>query len=424
MKAMRFAVALACVGAAASSMASDSARQMSFDEALAAARESPRLARLAAEVSAAEAALVAAGVYPHNPEVEFELADRTGTERSTTDRGAGVSQRLELAGQRGKRRDAAEAALAAARASFRQARIEVLGDVARAFAAAVHRRELLAIEQTEADLAGAFAAMVERRLEAGSATAVELALARAGMARAEHGRARATGSYRAAQAHLAERVGVAEVSEVTPQGELPRLESPPLLDDLLSRVLTQRGDLAAAAARLRAAEARRRLARALRLPDLTVAARVGQEEGDDIAGLSIGVPIPLLDRNQAGIARAEAEIAMARSERDLAQLSARRQLSAAHSRFESALEAQRATEQLGVMPLEEGLALLERSFEAGKIGSAELLLYRRELVEGRRQALAASMDVWEAAMDLAIAAGGVLAGMDWMMDWMDEERSR
>lgn len=420
MTATRFAVALACWGAAAPSVVSGTARQMTFDEALVAARESPRLARLAAEVSAAEAALVAAGIYPHNPEVALEVADRTGTERSTTDRGAGVSQQLELAGQRGKRREAAEAVLEAARASYRQARIEVLGDVARAFAAAVHRRELLAIEQAEADLADSFAGTVERRLEVGSGTAVELALAQAGVARARHGLAQATGLYRQAQALLAERVAAPEFPNVSPQGDLPRLEPPPPLSELLSRSMTERGDLAAAAARLEAAEARRRLARALRIPDLTVAARVGREEGDDIAGLGIAVPIPLFDRNQGGIARAEAEIAVMRSEHELARLSARRELSAAHGRLEAALAAQRATERFGVTPLEEGLALLERSFEAGKIGSAELLLYRRELVEGRRQVLAASRDVWEAAMDMAIAAGGVLPGMD----WIDEEPNR
>lgn len=420
MTAKRLAVALVCLGLAPAPAASDTARKMTFDEALAAAGTTPLIARLAAEVDTAQAALVTAGTYPHNPELEVELAERRGPDASTTDREAGVSQRLEVAGQRSKRLETAEAGIQAARATFRQARIEVLGGVARAFSDAVYRREMLAIETTEAELARAFAAMVERRLDAGSATAVDLALARAGLARAERGLALATASYHAAQARLAERVGAAQSPLVAPEGDLPPVASPPPLDELLGRAMATRGDLAAAAARIEAAESGRRLARALGFPDVTVAARAGHEEGDDLAGIGIAVPIPLFDRNQGGIARADAEIVAARGEHEVVKLAARREVSAAHGRLVAALTARRTAERLGVTPLEEGLTLLERSFEAGKIGSAELLLYRRELVEGRRQALAATRDVWEAALDLAVATGGDLPGLN----WTDEETDR
>jgi outer membrane protein, heavy metal efflux system len=430
MPARRFAVAVACLGAMAPGAAFGAAPEIRFDEALAAARHSPALARRAAEVEAARADLLAARTYPHNPELEVELADRSGPGGSTTDRGAGVSQRLELAGQRSRRVEAAAAALDAARAAFRQARVEVLGEVASAFAEAVHRRDLLAVEETEAELARAFAATVERRVDAGSATAVELALAQAGLARAERGLALAAGAYGAARARLAERLGAAASPLATPAGGLPPLADPPPLDELLARAVPARGDLAGAIARVEAAEARERLARALRFPDLTVAARAGREEGDDVAGVGFSLPLPLFDRNRAGIAEARAELAAARSEVELARLAARREVAAAHGRLAAALAAQRATERLGVDSLEEGLGLLERSFEAGKIGSAELLLYRRELVEGRRQALAASRDAWEAALELAVAAGGTLPGTSWVKQgwieqgWIDEETER
>ncbi len=56
-----------------------------------------------------------------------------------------------MAGQRGKRRAAAEASLSAARASFAQARRAVLVEAALAFVRAVHDRERLDIERTEAN---------------------------------------------------------------------------------------------------------------------------------------------------------------------------------------------------------------------------------------------------------------------------------
>lgn len=419
MTARRLAVALACLGAAAPGAAVAAAQEMTFDQALAAAAEAPALARRAADVQAAEAALVAAETYPHNPVLEVEAADRSGAGGSTTDRAVGLSQQLELAGQRGKHRAAAEADLVAARAAFEQARVAVLGGAARAFARAFHARELLAVEEAEAELARSFASLVERRLEAGSATAVDLALAQAGLARAERGLALAAGAYRTAQARLAEAVGVAGAALVVPAGELPPLTPPPDLEETLARASARRGDLSAAGASVAAAEARRRLARALRFPDLTVGARAGREEGDDVVGLGVALPLPLFDRNQGGLAAAEAELAAVRSELAVAELAVRREVAAAHGRLATALEARRLTERLGVIPLEDGLALLERSFDAGKIGAAELLLYRRELLEGRRQAVGAVAEAWEAAVDLAVAAGGALPGMDWT-DWTAE----
>jgi cobalt-zinc-cadmium efflux system outer membrane protein len=383
---------------------------MTYEEVLAAAGRAPRLALLAAEVGAAEGALAGAETYPHNPVLELEAADRDGAEGSTTDRAAALSQQLEPPGRRGTRREAAEADLTAARATFEQARAEVLGEAARAFAAAVHRRELLGLEETGAELARSFASLVERRLDAGSATAVDLLLARAALARAERGLALARGSYRGARSRLAEAAGLAGLDGVEPAGELPPLEGPPALEEAVARATGLRGDLAAAGASVEAAEARGRLARSLRLPEVTVGVRAGREEGDDVVGVGVALPLPLFHRNQGGVARAEAELAGARAGLAAAGLAVRRQVAEAHARYAAALEARRVTEGPGMTALEEGLQLLERSFEAGKIGAADLLVYRRELLEGRRQALEASAEAWEAAVDLAVALGGGLPG--------------
>jgi cobalt-zinc-cadmium efflux system outer membrane protein len=394
---------------------------MTFEEALEAARESPRLARLEADVALAEAALITARTYPHNPDLEVEAAARSGPEGSTTDRGLGISHRIEIAGQRSERRAAADAAVLAARSSLRHARTEVLGAAAQTFVEAAYRQDLLQVEEAEADLARSYSNLVERRLEAGLATAIDLALARAGSARAERAVALAKGADQEARARLTETLGARASVSISPVGEIPPLAAPPSLDEVLSRALDGRGDLAAAEARSQAAEARRRLSRALRIPDLSVAARARREEGDDIVGLSFGIPIRLFDRNQGALAEAEAEVAAARSEVELARLAVEREVVVAYGRFVTALAAREAAEGVGMTALEEGLTLLQRSFETGKIGSAELLLYRRELVEGRRQALAAARDTWAAALELATATGDGLPGFELAGAPMNEE---
>jgi cobalt-zinc-cadmium efflux system outer membrane protein len=407
-------VAVICAGAAAPVAAIAAAEEMTLIEVLEAASVSPRLARLAAELEAARADLLAASAYPYDPELELEAADRRGADRTTTDRGVSVSQRFELAGQRAARRAAAEADLDGARDSIAHARRVALLDAALSFARAVGDRERLAIERADAELASSFAEVVERRLDAGAATALDLALAQAGLARAERAVASAGGAYRAAQAGLAEVAGAVEAAWIEPAGDLPPLAPPPPLADVLEGALAERGDLRSARARVEAAGERLRLARSGRVPDLTVAARTGREEGDDLAGLSLRLPLPLFRRNRGPIARAGAELAAARAELAVHELAVRRQVGAAHARLTAALEARRQAERLGVTSLEEGLDLVERSFEAGRIGGAELLLYRRELVEGRRQAVAAEAEAWVAAIELAAAAGTPVAGMEWI----------
>lgn len=424
MAARLLAAVLACAGAVPPGAAGSAAQQMTFEEVLTAVRRNPQALRLAADIDAAEARLVRADTYPYNPRIDVGVADRDRAEGSTTDRSAQVSWQLELAGQRNERRAVAQAGLTAARAASTQALRQLVAGAAGAFAEAVARRELFAVERAEAELARSFATMVVRRLDAGAATAVDEVLAQAGLARAERTLALVAGGYRASQARLAEMAGATEVTLVEPGGDLPPVPEPPPVEQTIAQALSQRGDMRADRARLEAAEARLRLARSDRTPDLTVAARAAHEEGDSITGFSFSMPLPFIDRNQGAMAEAEVALAAARAELAARELLVRRQVAAALARFAAAVEARRLALQAGMTPLQEGLELLERSFEAGKIGAGELLLYRRELVEGRRQVVAAELEAWEAALELAIAAGVSLDGMEWMDAVASEEVGR
>ena len=62
-------------------------------------------------------------------------------------------------------------------------------------------------------------------------------------------------------------------------------------------------------------------------------------------------------------------------------------------------------EQSSVVRLEESLELLRRAFEEGKIGATELLLFRRELVESRREYVETLSDAWRARVALDLATG-------------------
>ena len=55
--------------------------------------------------------------------------------------------------------------------------------------------------------------------------------------------------------------------------------------------------------------------------------------------------------------------------------------------------------------MSDNLKLLERSFETGKTGWTELLLFRREFVDARREYVQTMGQAWLAAIELDLACG-------------------
>ena len=380
-----------------------------LEDALALAFErNPELAIHRSELTAADADLLAARVWPHNPEIELEGADRRGPEGSVTDRGLSLAQELELAGQRSKRRAAAGESLEAARVRYQRRRAELAARVERLFAGAVAARERLAVARTDVELTRRLVELESRRLDAGAGTRLDLNLARAVAGRAERALVRAEAAARAARARLAEQLGLDPAAPPEPAGSFPGASSPEVpVEHLVARALERRTDLRALRVEVEASLGRLELERSRAKPNLRVRGFVAREEGDDITGLSLGLAIPVFDRNQGGIARAGAERDRARARVAATELRVRREVAAAHARHRAAAEALDALGRLVMGTLEESLTLLDRAFESGKVGITDVLVQRRELVGARREHVDAAAEAWLARIELDLASGGL-----------------
>jgi cobalt-zinc-cadmium efflux system outer membrane protein len=238
---------------------------------------------------------------------------------------------------------------------------------------------------------------------------LEVNLARATRGRAERRLARAEAAAVEARAALALAVGLEPGSLPEPTGELPApREVTTPLPELLRRAGERRADLTAFRHRREAASARVQLARSRRLPDLELGAFYEREEGtDEIVGVGVGVAIPIFNRNQGGVAEAEATRDRLDQERSALQLAVAEEVVTAHARVRSATRAAELLRGEVLGSLEESLELLRRAFEAGKIGATEVLLFRRELVESRREHVEALAEAWLGRVALDLAAGRV-----------------
>ncbi|MGD2114288.1 MAG: TolC family protein [Acidobacteriota bacterium] len=386
--------------------------ELTLEAARAAAwTDSPEVRAAEAAVAEARARLTRARVYPHNPRVEAERADRRGPEGATTDRGVALRQELEIAGQRGKRTAAARAGLAAAQARLDRVRRRVGAAVEAAFAEAIRARALLRIAGADLELTRELVRFEERRLEAGAGTQIELNLARAAAGRAARRLHEETAAWEQARSRLADEVGSDPANPPVPAGGLPAATgNPPPLDRLVRRALAERSDLRARTSDLEQARRRVSVERSLAVPNLEVGAFAAREEGDDVTGVRAGIAIPLFDRNQGGIAEARAAESRAGAERADLELRVRREVASAHARYRTAAAAVQALDGLVVGTLRESLSLLRQAVDAGKVSASDVLLLRRELVEGRRERVRAGGDAWIAWNDLELAVGADLPG--------------
>jgi len=404
----RTVIAGIAIGLAASAPlgAQPALREVTLEAALAEAEaNNPELRAAAAAVEESRGRLLAARTYAYNPAIEVEGADRRGPVGSTTDRGIVLSQELEIAGQRGKRAAAAEAGLAAAEGRRARRRREVLAAVERAFAEAVRGRELVEVARADVELTGNLLSFEERRLAAGAGTQIEVNLARAAAGRAVRRFQKGSAAWAEARSRLAEGIGLDPAAPLLTAGGLPGSQSVslPPLEELVRRALASRSDLAALRRERERAERRIGLERSLAIPNLEIGAFVSREEGDDLTGLRAGIAIPIFDRNRGGIAEAEAEASRIGAEVVAAELAAVRELTAAYAHYQAAAEALSVLEGLVVETLAESLALLRRAVEEGELSATDVLLLRRELVEGRREQIEAAAELWFARTDLALA---------------------
>jgi len=406
-------LALGLALAAATTAGAESAlprTPLTLDEALRTAFDrNPVLSAQRAALGEARGRLVAARTWPYNPEVGADVARRRSdlAGPDATDYSVSVSQELELAGQSGKRAATAGAELRAAEAVLvREGRL-LAALVERAFADAVGAREALDVERADREVVRQFLAYTERRFEAGAASALDLNLARATAGRAERRFLTAEAAAQAARSLLAEVTGLDPADPPEPAGLLALPPGPPPpLPELIASARDRRADLRAFESASRAAEARLRLARALAVPNVRIGGFYSREDGvDTIVGAQLSIGLPLFNRNQGGIAEARAGVDRSAAESRAVALAAEREVAEAWARHRAAQAAAERLREQVVGSLEENLGLLQRAFEAGKVGATELLLFRREFVEAQREFVAAAVEAWTTRVELELASG-------------------
>lgn len=368
---------------------------------------SPELRAAEANLAEARGKLTGARTYPFNPVLEGSAAARSASGERGTDYDVGVSQELEIAGQRGKRIDTAKAELSAERSRLLGAQRLIAARVHLAFVTALQTRDLLEVSRRDLELVQRLHELAQRRLERGAGTQLDINVAGAERGRAEARFQSATADYDVARASLAEAMGADASNLPQPKGTL-RADLPPLPPraELLESGRTNRADLKALRQIEAANRARYELARSEAWPNLTLRAFGGHEEfTNTVIGGGVSIPIPFFNRNQGQVQETLAGIQRAEADRATGELSATREVVDAYARYRATTETAGNLRRLVLGTLEDSLDLLQRSFEAGKATWPEVIVIRRSLVDAQRELADAEAEARRSWTELQLAAG-------------------
>jgi len=395
-------------------------RPLTLPEALALVDSAnPALKAKQAQLAAAEGAQTDANaLLSSNPQLSVDQTRRSvpqaglGTE-TRREWSAGISQTLEIAGQRGHRRDAAAAALSALRSEIEDARRAARTAASERFHRVLALQQRVALEAEAGKLFDETAAAIQKRRAAGEDTKLDANIATVEAERARNQLALAQEQLLDARAELAATLQLPPGSLPQAVGEMALPRDKLTLGELMASVEAQ-PKLRALQDRESSATAKLRLEQAGVYPDVTVGLNIGREGPNDsrerLTTVTVSVPLPLFKRNAGGIGQARSDLSQVQIERETTLRDARATVSSLWLKLTS-LESRVLRLQGSMLPaLADNQQLSLKSQRAGQIGLLELIVVSRQALDARRDLNDALADYHATRHALEAAAGLALEG--------------
>ncbi|MDR3445456.1 MULTISPECIES: TolC family protein [unclassified Dyella] len=367
---------------------------------------SPDVQAARADVEAAQARVRAASQPVYNPSLSLD-AENADVDRRT----AGLSLPLDLSGKRRARTSQADAEWRSREASYELLRRDVASRWLKAWSGAALAGRQRELGAHRVELMRRFDALAAERLAVGDISSPERDLAALALGEAQIQQASLAGNEAATLASL-EAIAGDEVKSPPP---LPA-GLPPLSNSIVPLSMDDRPELLKARADEAAAQAGIDVARRARIPDPTVSLTGGRVRTgattDQVIGLSVTIPLPVLNSGRAEVDAALAEAGAAAATVRSRQLASRASLREAQARYDALRDSGLAFSQGRAAAFDDRAALLEKLWRAGEISTSDYLVQLKQSLDTALSALTLESQAWQAWFDYLTAAGR-------LTDWLD-----
>ena len=366
----------------------------------------PTLVQAAARVQAARGQYVQVGLYP-NPVIGYQ-GNEINDEKQAGQQGGFIGQEFVTAGKLRLNREVASQEIRQAEYAWEAQRLRVMTDVRRGF------YDVL-VAQSEMELAEKLVRIGEEGVKSTEALmkAKEVARIDVLQARIEADSAKillekSRNRHAAAWRGLAAIVGNPMMQPMPLVGNLQDDMVELGWEDTLNRLLAESPQLAGARAGVARAQAALSRECAGRYPNVALQAGVQYDNAtrDAIAGVQVGIPLPIFNRNQGNICKAQAELTAAQRDVERVQLALQQRLALVFEQYATAL---RQVEKYhgDILPnAQESLRLVSSGYRQGEFGYLVLLTAQRTYFQTNLAYLDALRDLRTAC----VAIEGYLLG--------------
>ena len=370
-----------------------------------------------------DAGKIRAGLLP-NPTLDFEAGTGALTGSSAENSlSLGVSQEFYLAGKREKRLAVAERELNMYRWQLADRERLLREEVKTTFCDVLLTQQRIALSDRSIALNQQLLDVSKERLAAGDIPELEMNLVKVELARSEGFRIDAEKALNRNQAKLRTLMGLSPGESPTIAGVLETdIVLTNNLLDLKQLALGKRPDLKALEAEKGRAESDIILAQAEGIPNITAglavsrdttAMEIGGVEGKDTAyiiGLKLSMPIPVFDRNKAGVQEARAKRSSTENRLLAATRNTEREIETAYASLLNAEKVISLYKSSIIPQLEENLKLTQEAYRLGEVGILAVIQEQKKFFEVSEGYLTALHDRQIALVKLESASASELTG--------------
>ena len=366
----------------------------------------PRIAAADARVRAASERASSAARPVYNPSLQLD-GENADVDRRT----AGASLTLDVTGKRRSRVAESDADVRAREADVALARRDIALDWLKAWAGAVLAHEQTALGRRRLDLMRRFDELASRRLRVGDISSPERDLA--GLALGE-----AQVQQSSLDAAEAEALGALSALGSAPSANLPTLPDglPPDAATVIPAATDERPEMVQAQAEQDRADAAVTVADRQRRPDPTISLTGGRVRSgtrtDRVVGVSVSIPLPVLNSGAHDVGAARADADAAHADRRTLALRADARLRQAATTYVALRSASTLFRQGRAAAFDERTALLDRLWQAGEIDTSAYLVQLKQSTDTALSGLVLESQTWQAWFDYLAAAGRLTEWVD------------
>jgi cobalt-zinc-cadmium efflux system outer membrane protein len=315
------------------------------------------------------------------------------------------SETIELGGKRELRVRVADLTVSVAEAQFADVMRRGIAAVKRLYYDAVLARYNLEVASENSQTFAQLVQFNQVRFEEGAIPEADLIKVRLERMKFESALRQADLNLRQATIRLLERLGESTFARQNIAGDLDFTAANPSVESLRQLALTERADVQAAALEVAAANERVALENARARPDLRPFFGYKRAAADNTLLFGVVIPLQLRDRNQAGIARSEADVKTAQAQLKLAQNRALAEVEAAYEAFQTAQQQVRTFRDELLEQADESRAIALTAYEEGGTDLLPFLESQRTRAEVRQQYFQKLFEYRSSLIDLELAVG-------------------